>query len=367
MSISERILRRKRLDRIFVNHLSRWLVCDFDIVKKTVNYSKDEIKKFLPEHQKEFRLEGVSDDDLFEKAKGKLLECVFFGLVEKYEESLFLLHYTFGWKPIRDETRLNVDPKKTSADEITTEARELLTKRTEADRKLYEFAKDLFEYRYNLMIKNLKNEFFESKYQEMDEKDAICDMLEKHYQTHYKEWNTKVSSIDYKFNDPPHGIGWNITEKIKTGNHFFRWTGPENYSTIDFPIETNSDLKIQFHVLMWMSEEILDSLKLFVNGTQIPVKKSDSLFTRMAKLEGKLTSPLGKGKNVFIHVTGLGGVFFEGAIPLSILKKNSEFTRIAFETVRTISPKSIHQKSGDDRKLGLGFDWIRIFPEKMND
>ena len=319
------------------NPQCRWLVAEIDVLSKTKGWNPEELGKYIPEDQPEFDLSNISGEDILEIAKNRLLEFAFFGLVERYEESLFLLHYNFGWRPIRDTTRLNISQDKSK--DISEEARKVLEERIKLDVKLYQFAKPIFESRYSQMVYDLKEKYYESKYENMDENDVVFDMLEKHYNDNYNKWHPKVSSIDYDFGKVLYGTGWQEREIHPDSKVIFRWTGPDTKSVIDFPLEKERGLKIQFHVLDSMSPDILNSLQLKVNDTSIEIKKSKRIFH-------KSRAP------------------FEGIIPASVLKNKTNCTRLTFEVNRTISPKSSNPDSPDDRKLGLSFGWIKIFPVK---
>jgi len=187
----------------------------------------------------------------------------------------------------------------------------------------------------------LKTKFYESKYKNMDEHDVVFDMLEKHYNDHYNEGHKKVSSINYDFGKPLDGSGWYLREEY-TNNEIFRWTGPDTKSDIDFPLSRDSDLKIQFHVMMQIDEDTIADLKLKVNDNPVMIK--------------------GKRKLRFSFSTT-----FEGFIPSSFLKSKNNFTRITFEVENTISPNSIDHSSNDSRRLGMALDWIKISPIKKTD
>lgn len=317
------------------NPQCRWLVAEFDVLSKTKGWDEEKLANFVPEDQPEFNMSNISEGELFEIAKDRLVDFAFFGLVEKYEESLFLLHYTLGWKPIRNVARLNVAPNKNKT--ISTEASNVLEDRTRADVKLYQFAKQLFESRYSQMVEDLKGKYYVPSYENMAANDVVYNMLEKHYNDHFRDLHTEVSAIDCDFSKRMDGYGWYEREFLSDKKTIFRWTGPETKSVINFPLKTENDLKIKFHVRKSMNPDILISLQLKVNETHIELKKSSSFIRRL-------------------------GTTFEGIIPKAALSDKPNFTRLTFEVNRTVSPKSTNPDSTDDRKMGLAFDWIKISP-----
>lgn len=93
----------------------------------------------------------LSDEARLALAKQRLEQYAFVGLTERYEESVELLNYTFGWEPLAEIPVLNTAPKKTSRDELDEETVLALSACTELDRQLYAFAQELFAERYAQM------------------------------------------------------------------------------------------------------------------------------------------------------------------------------------------------------------------------
>jgi len=85
------------------NVQTRYLALDLDIptILQSTEYR---FKDFLIESISEFLSPEIDDEQLIKTAKKNLSTGIFVGLVEKFEESLFLLYYTFGWKPKKNTT-----------------------------------------------------------------------------------------------------------------------------------------------------------------------------------------------------------------------------------------------------------------------
>lgn len=77
----------------------------------------------------------------------------FFGLAERFEESLELLSYTFGW-PKQNSVQLNVTKRRTRRERLSQEDLDAIMKCTHYDRLLYDFAHGLFHRRLNEMRKH---------------------------------------------------------------------------------------------------------------------------------------------------------------------------------------------------------------------
>ena len=178
-TISDLITDPKRYP--LTNRQAHHIVTNLDIQSLTKDMSEEQLKNFFPHHLREFYLLDMSDEELLDKAKTSILnDFAFFGIVEKMEKSLFLLHYTFGWKPMRDTIRENISPKDQSS-EITEEAIKKLEEMTRVDQQLYDYANELFDLRYSQMVESLKEKYYESKFDPMESNDAVFEMLKLDY------------------------------------------------------------------------------------------------------------------------------------------------------------------------------------------
>jgi Sulfotransferase family len=88
-------------------------------------------------------------------AKKRLKEIAFRGLVERFQDSLFLLSYTFGWRPILNAIRLNTTPEKDKWRPADTETLSRIRDIVKLDMELYQFGQDIFEIRFNNMTQTL--------------------------------------------------------------------------------------------------------------------------------------------------------------------------------------------------------------------
>src|SRR4030095_14701020 len=72
-------------------------------------------------------------------AKVHLESLAFFGLKERFDDSVKLLAYTFGWPPIKMKATLNIAPSE-SKPNVTPEVQALLEKTNRLDMELYQYA-----------------------------------------------------------------------------------------------------------------------------------------------------------------------------------------------------------------------------------
>jgi hypothetical protein len=83
------------------NMIYYWLAADLDIMSLTKGMEIETFKHYYPESEDGFRRPDLQDHQLFELAINHLSKFAFVGLTEKYEESLLLMCYIFGWKLVR--------------------------------------------------------------------------------------------------------------------------------------------------------------------------------------------------------------------------------------------------------------------------
>ena len=95
--------------------------------------------------------------DEVERAKARLKDMKVFGLAERFQDSLFLMSFTFGWEPVMDTLVLNTSGE-SNPSEISEETRMLVEEKNKPDVELFKFAKTLFEKKYQNMLATLINE-----------------------------------------------------------------------------------------------------------------------------------------------------------------------------------------------------------------
>ncbi len=87
----------------------------------------------------------------FARAQALLEKTVFFGLCERFEESVQLLSRTMGWPADAATPRLNVGSPRQARKELTPEIRDRIREKNQADLQLYELASAVFEERRRKM------------------------------------------------------------------------------------------------------------------------------------------------------------------------------------------------------------------------
>ncbi len=293
----------------------------------------------------QFDLSKTSPDEIFELAKQSLDQCAFVGLVERFQDSLYLLSYIFGWNPIINTRRENAAKSKSPLDEIPATTLEVLKENSAYDIELYQYAKDIFEQRFDQMEQDLRQKYLapmELATPEAISSEALAKLLDRHYNQRYAE--RQIPTPDqtcYNFAEPLRGSGWQRRERsLELGG--FRWMGPGTIATLDLPLQINpeTDLVIEFRVLHThlVAPDILNSLTVSVNGQPIVLD--------------------------ILH-NDQGSRFYHGFIPSAVLKSDRVFTEFTFQVCRTASLQELFPDNPDARILGLAFNYMQVFPAKL--
>ncbi len=124
------------------------------------------------------------------------------------------------------------------------------------------------------------------------------------------------------------GFGWRELE-VNSQDETFHWS-VNRTSTVDVNLAMNSDLNLEFKVLYWMDEGLIDSLKLSVNGQDIPLTFTPS------EPEGRV---------------------YHAIIPRAALTGHPISTQLVF-TVNHLVPVV----NDPNTQLGFALNWLRIRP-----
>jgi len=97
---------------IFEDLQSRQIGLNPDILSITKSWEQKDLVNFKYPKVLQMASKKVSSVKLLQDAKTRLLEFEFLGLAERFEDSISLLFFTFGWRPIHSIWQLNVASKK---------------------------------------------------------------------------------------------------------------------------------------------------------------------------------------------------------------------------------------------------------------
>lgn len=144
----------------------------------------------------------------------------------------------------------------------------------------------------------------------------------------------RVHRMRYTFDEKLAGLEWCGPEP-NADFGTFQWSGPSTRSSLDLPLRTDGDLEVTIHLLAPLAMDVLDELRLVVNGDAIALDATPE---------------------------PSGAFLLRGRIERDTLSKSNGETRLTFEVSRTVVPSELDPASNDHRRLGLPFHWIDIAP-----
>ncbi len=254
------------------------------------------------------------------RAKNTLDECSWFGLQERFDESMQLFAYTFKLPPIGKSARLNTHKPDQNID---SHCDTLISKQNHYDLKLYAYAEKQFDHNYQNMLADLRKPCSASS---SCQECSVDDLLDKHYQAN----NTIIrkNSVEFDFSQDMLGSGWHRRELTLPDNSYFRWTSHDS-AYIDFWLVPLS-YKLTIRIINAVSVDYLKSLNIHINGTSIPYEYDiNEGVVRLLKAD----------------------------IDPSLIKNG--LLRIQFHHPETKTHDEIFN-SDDQRSLGIAVNWIKL-------
>ncbi len=257
------------------NRMVRNLSFDFkkDPAAQEVFLSAETIEYLQPIIQNHNK--PISESKRLQRAKAFIKRCHWFGLLERFEESLQLLCYQMHWPPFGQTQKLNTHNNKI---EFKDQEMSLLSKVNQQDSELYAFSEAVFVKKVQQMKHGLQR-FMSQPGQGIDE------LLDLSYQHHHakKVANSLNVSFKYGFDQILLGNQWHRRELMHPENEYFRWTGPGTTSSIDFWLKPqNYDISIR--VINATSIDVLNQLLIEINGQQVDWQTSDTGVVRILQL-----------------------------------------------------------------------------------
>jgi hypothetical protein len=281
------------------------------------------------------------DGDALELARRRLDEFAFVGLSERFQESLFLLCYTFGWQPPLYLPRLNAALDRLRREDLSAQALDRIAEFNALDFKLYEHGKRVFEARYAQMTDGLLESYGDAAQAALPRPlphEVVCELLERHYEQGLAESHQPTQKLRVDFDQALPGRGWHQRETWPWPERdTVRWTGPGTVSTLDLALAGGHDLRIRCRVAGAAAPDILPSLRLTANNELV---------------------------RLYQRRPSRAGVVLEGWIPRRALEKRKGFTRLAFAVNRTARAGGADGGGDEQRQLGLAFSWFEILPGK---
>lgn len=271
-------------------------------------------------------------------AKKKLEDVFFFGLVEYMRESVDMLNFFMGWRPVSFGVRVNVSEKKYSLDVVEPKALERLREMNHLDLQLYYYSKILFADRYFGFLMILLGYFTARKYVSLPYQE-VRPHLEKYlWRRYYKKTKSlkRCHTYTYTFDMPLYGDGWWDREGVNSfTGYVWRWTNTER-AEIDLPLRRDVLLELRFH----LHAALADITSVYVDN-DIPLKMN----------QVDTYSNTGEQEAVFMVDIPRWGLWKE------------RLSTISFMTTKVVRPCDVETNNKDTRRLGIALDWIQVVPK----
>lgn len=215
---------------------------------------------FAPQSARRVALElagsggSVSKAERLARAVATLEDCVWFGILERFEESMWLLARYFSAPPVgrlhhaRDEARDRKQHLKQAAG-LRHEIDEL----TELDVALYEAALVRFE--------------------------ARLAAAKRHIDLGPDTSRNSLSALEpgdrlrYDFGSRLLGSGWHVREHKHPEGDYFRWTGPEPLSLLLLPWLSTGLEELRIRVVNGVDDQVIEAMTWRIN--EVPVVPED--------------------------------------------------------------------------------------------
>ena len=257
-------------------------------------------------------------------AKERLEQFFFFGIQEKFEMSMEMLAYRFELFPISNLPKLQTSAPKSEFENLPDSVMNCLLELNDLDLDLYDFGSKLFQKQHEEILFKLN-----LKYKGEGKEIPTRDMLVREYWLHTE----KTRNVTYTLDSVHPRGGWYRVEESE--NKRWMWSGPDNVSWVELPLDRTVNLFVNFHMDA-LTTEILESLAIYADDRRLVLVRDSK-----------------------------GGSILNGRIPVNRQKKKFTFTRLRFQLSHTSLPPGMDSESPGARLLGISLRKIEIFPADM--
>jgi hypothetical protein len=291
-------------------------------------------------------LRGLGAEELLSETCRNLSSMLFFGLMDRFQDSLFLLAYVFGWQPFPDYLRLNESPNNLQSDSLSESSLATVAEYNDMDLKLYAFAEQEFQRRFDLMTQTLLMRYGRRVHAHLHpplSTQALFELLENHYRDRFRRRHEKdiTSPGQRRFNfDQPieSGLGWHRCETSPVHGSF-RWTGPGTTASLDLVRFASGDIELRIGIIGTLIPELLESLLIYVNSVPVGFQRRQEA----------------------------GEVLILEMVVPRVLVDKEPFLRITFHTGAIGSPHSTDPNNPDPREIGIAVSWIEQSQNNFKD
>lgn len=229
--------------------------------------SEQVVRHWLPDE-----VPQLSAEQRYQRAQALLKRCDWFGLQERFDDSLRLFAWQFGLPPLGNSERLNVKhPAPGEADAGEDDAtRDAMLARNHWDNRLYRWASEVFERRFSLMRQDLEA-------WRLNDADTLDDLLRRAYRRRAEEQLNSLpqdslpAQFRYDFAWPLLGSHWHRRELALPEKQWFRWSGPAPAADLWLVLQPG-DYVLNLDIANGLGPEDIENLQLAVNGVALPVQ-----------------------------------------------------------------------------------------------
>lgn len=272
--------------------------------------------------------EYVLPTPTFPKVRERLDELAFVGVTERFQESLFLMAYTFGWYPATQYQSFNTGMPRPEQKTLPAELLKELERLNSLDRPVYEHGCRLFNERYERMQRELLEHYGGRVHAHLKlplNIETLVPLLDRHYQRCFKERNVKRRSIRLGFDRKMPGTNWYGVEWHPV-HQAFRWSGPGRCAHLDFALKGKGPFWLRFELVHALTPETLENLVVSVNG--VPQK-------------------------VTLDTTEKHIKHYKAYVDQDVLARQPDCVRVSFEVEKPIRPMDVIKGNQDERHLGV--------------
>lgn len=143
-----------------------------------------------------------------------------------------------------------------------------------------------------------------------------------------------VHELAYRMDGPHRGVleWYDVEEDPEHGP--FRWTGPATSSSVRLPLAADRDLQLRFRVVNTLAPELLPTLRVTVNGTDID-------------LQFEADEDPARG-------------WYLATVPSTVLARGARGALLVFHVGRTVTPRETDPQNPDERQLGVAISEVHV-------
>lgn len=282
-----------------------------------------------------------------QRSRRVLWDCTFFGIVERFDESVMLMCFTFGWPALGTAPRLRAATTATDINTIDAETIHQVEQLNQQDLRLYRGATQLFNRRLEQMMRKLSaylqpGERMPATIQ--DDPAFVNALIDRHHERWIARSQPSPTSVFFDYDAPIDGRGWQRRSHLPLPQSALQhcprsycWTGPAAQSRLNLAIAATQELRLRFQIIDVIHPSLLKTLVVKANGDPIDLR----------------------------HIQRLGlpaPQVIEGIIPAKIAHQNNGYVQLEFEIIATVAmlPKILDDPSC--LQVGLAFHWVALQP-----